>query len=585
MGLPVTFLIGAAILLLHDQIVEALPGPPQPGLLLPFLLLIPVPWLLVRWFAVRTLRFAEQRGTVRALRIAAVLLPFSVPLAYAAMVFGGRLPANVGAIVGESTTLYLLLALLPLLAMEVSYRLAERSTAVRAARRGILLLAPAQLSLTWLVLLPILLMALLSDATRAHRGLHVFLTATALGHLCTFALTVLVMSVMLPLLFRYVMPTSKRLPPGIADDVHATARALDFPPRSVLALRTDLRVANAAMVGPLPWPRYLVLTDALMALLEPFSLRGVVAHEVGHARAGHPGLLLLVFVVVPVLSFHAVWLTLYDASPSTLVLAAGGAFVLALLLLRWIAHRFEYEADQLSAHALGGAAPCIEALRRVGGLWSRGNQRATLRHPTDRQRIEQLLRWERDPAERARFARTGRRVRGAIGATLVAAVLAATWAQSRLWPLDRIQLAYSTGAFPEAKRRLDELGADVQAPFGPAIDELRRELDAAMLLVPEGGPWEQIRHRLAEGGIERGMRMLRQGDAEAALPWLSLALCRPDPEPWRQTAYLLARAAADGDRQRVRRLLDHLEQLEPPEDVRSAVSRLSDAGSTDDGRR
>ncbi|MEZ5966541.1 MAG: M48 family metalloprotease [Planctomycetota bacterium] len=571
MGLPVTFLFGAAVLLLHDFLGDGLPRPPHLARLLPFLLLVPLPWILLRWFAARTLGRAAGSPAPRRLRLLAGLLPLSVPLAYAGIVLGGDLVTVASAWAGDSTLVFLGVALLPLLVMEVSYRLAERRVAVQAARRGLALLAPVQLALLWLVVVPILVMAACADLIQFDRGLHVFATTTALGHLCGFAVTVVAMSILLPLLFRFLLPTSRRLPPALAEDLRATAHALGFPPRALLSLRTDMRMANAAMVGPLPWPRYLVLTDALMALLDPIALRGVVAHEVGHARAGHPGLLLLLFVVVPVLAFHAVWLWLFDASEVATLGAMAAVAVAALLLLRLVAHRFEYEADQLSAQALGGAGPCIEALRRVGDLWVRGSERSTLRHPSDRMRIAQMLRWQADADERRRFARAGRRLRRVIGATVLAAAVACVWAQAWMWPIDRAQLAFYTGDFAQARERLATLRHRANGPLDGMVADLQREVEAAVTLAPEGGTWEEVRDRLAVGGLERGLQVLRDGDASAALPWLSLALSRPHPEPWRQTLYLIGRAAADGDQASLRELVQHIRDLGAPAEVAQVV--------------
>lgn len=573
MGLPITFLLGAAILLLHDQLCESLPGAATWHRLWPYLLLGPVPWLLVRSLGGRLRRQPGRSPLGRLLLIR--LLPWTVPALYAAMVLLGGLPPFALALAGDSSVLFLTVALTPLLVMEVSYRFGERVLVGAAARRGVVLpSALGQLPLVWLVVLPILVMAALADATRMHRGLHVFLTSTALGHLCGFLATVLLLSLMLPLLFRWLLPTSRQLPPSVAGEVHATARALGFPPRAVLALRTDLRMANAALVGPLPWPRYLVLTDALMAMLEPFALRGVVAHEVGHARAGHPGLLMVAFVVVPLLSYHGLWLWLHDADTTTIVATWLAIAIVALAALRLLAHRFEYEADQLSASALGGALPCIEALRRVGQLGAHSSGRGTLRHPADGRRILQLQRWEQDPHERARFARQGRYVRILIGAVAVLATIGCAWAQLRVWPVDRVLLAFYTGAFPEASVRLQELPPVVPPSLTELVADLRQEIDAARTLVPEGGPWEVVRDRLSAGGIERGVRRLSEGNAKAALPWLSLSLSRPENEPWRQTLYLLADAAAEGDHEHLNRLREHLASLAPPSEVWDAVKDL-----------
>lgn len=584
MSLPITFLLGAAVLLLHDYFGDGLPRAPHLDRTLPFLLLVPVPWLLLRWLAAKTLDRRAGSIASRRLRLLVGLLPLSVPAAYAAMVLGGDLVGATTMLAGESSVAFLALALLPLLVMEVTYKVAERRLAARAAHQGLALFAPGQLALVWLVLVPILLMAALSDLTRTDRWLHVFATVTALGHLCSFLVTVLLMCVTLPLLFRVLLPTSRQLPAALAADLRDTAQALGFPPRAVLSLRTDLRVANAAMVGPLPWPRYLVLTDALMVLLDPFALRGVVAHEIGHARARHPGLLLLVFVATPVLCFHTAWLWFHDADTETLVVAAVVAVVAAFLLLRGIAHRFEYEADQLSAAALGGAGPCIEALRRVGQLWVRGHERSTLRHPSDRQRIEQLRRWEADPEERRRFARAGQRLRWSIAGLVLLAGVASVWAQVRLWPIDQAQLAFYTGAFPVAKERLAALEGRSQAPLDRMVDELAGEVDAALSLVPEGGSWSRVRGELATGGLERGLQLARSGDPAAAVPWLSLSLSGPRPEPWRQTLYLLAVAAKEGSTTDVARLASHLDSLGPPESVLAAAEAIQAAAGPPERR-
>ncbi|HLU39026.1 MAG TPA: M48 family metalloprotease [Planctomycetota bacterium] len=573
MGLPLTFLLGAAVLVLREQFGDTLPGAGRAAQLLPYCLLLPVPWLLV-WWVTAVLRRRTRLGVGRGLTLALRLLPLSVPAIYSAIVLAGDLPAVATAWAGASSLQYLVVVLLPLLVLEVSYRQAERALLRLGARRGIGLPASSgHIAFVWLVVLPVAMMAAIADATRELRWLHVFFTSTALGHLIGFLGTILLLSVVLPLLFRWLLPTSRRLPPGVVADVHATARALGFPTRAILVLRTDLRIANAAMVGPLPWPRYLVLTDALIALLDKVALRGVVAHEVGHARAGHPGLLLLVFVLVPLFSFHAFWLALRDADTTTTAMVLGAVGVLALVLLRVIAHRFEYEADQLSAAALGGALPCVEALRRVGQLGARVSERGTLRHPADSRRIAQLLRWELDPAERERFARGGRRVRRMVFGLVATAAVVCAVTQVRLWPLDAAVLAHYTGDFPGASARLDRLPW-LPKSLEPALAELRGEVAAALELVPTGGPWIAVQDRLAEGGVERGVELLRRGDAAAALPWLSLALSRSDPEPWRQTLYLLARAAVDGDRARAERLADHLARLEPPTELSTAVAEF-----------
>jgi Zn-dependent protease with chaperone function len=570
-GLSISFLLGIVVLLGYEQLCEVLPGAATPWKLWVALLAVPVPALLLP----RLVAFARRlviAGRVRLGRALIALAPLSVPLTYAGMVGFGDLPAVVGEFAGAANALFLAVGLAPLLALELGFRRAQIRLARTAAGSLLLPPLPTHFGMIGVLLVPLLCTAGLLDLTAANRTLHVFLTATVLGHLATFALGVGLFVVAIPLLFRWLLPISRTLPAHLAPALHDTAAALGFSPRAVVALRTDLRLPNAAMVGFLPWPRYLVLTDALMGLLDAFALRGVIAHEVGHARAGHPGYLVLLMAVVPVLLAYPAQLFCADFAKGFCVILALTAAAALLFGLHRVAHRFEHEADVQSAIALGGARPCIDALQRVASIVDRSPNRASLMHPSDRRRVEALVRWEQDPAERAAFARRGRRLRVTLLLLAGGAAVACGWSLKRLAPLDFAVLAYARGDFPAARTRLAEFGAEPSAWLVELRDELRQQLDAASALVPGGGRWEAIRDRLAEGGIERGVGLLQSGDPKAALPWLALALSRPDSEPWRATLHRLADAAAQGDAARVERLRNHLRWLESPPDVIAAVA-------------
>src|SRR5262249_15222101 len=46
-------------------------------------------------------------------------------------------------------------------------------------------------------------------------------------------------------------------------------------------------MANAMVTGPLPWLRYVFLSDRLLEALAPDEVEAVFGHEVGHVRHGH----------------------------------------------------------------------------------------------------------------------------------------------------------------------------------------------------------------------------------------------------------------------------------------------------------
>jgi hypothetical protein len=314
------------------------------------------------------------------------------------------------------------------------------------------------------------------------------------------------------------------------------------------------------LVGPLRWPRFLVLTDGLLAHLDRLSLRGVVAHEVGHAKAGHPTLLLALFVLVPILCLPAVELLVFEEmTPHSFFWLGGAVLILAMVALRRIAHRFEFEADQLSAEALGGASPCIQALERVEQVAATGaRDRASFRHPSDARRIENLLLCEADPHHRARFHARGRVLRWLVWVVVLVAVGLSIWAQRHHWSTDQVNLLVYTGRFKEAAEALEQMPADLSPQRAQVILELREELAAGRALFPDGGAWEDIRQDLGKRALQRGKQVLVTAGAGAARPWLAMALSSRDPAPADVALYLYCRAMAKQEEDQAHRLRQHL---------------------------
>jgi hypothetical protein len=91
----------------------------------------------------------------------------------------------------------------------------------------------------------------------------------------------------LPLFLRPLLGL-KRLPAGpVRDRLEATARRLGVPFSDLLLWPTRGAMANAMVVGVIPWARYVIFTDRLLDGMEPDELDAVFGHEVGHARYGH----------------------------------------------------------------------------------------------------------------------------------------------------------------------------------------------------------------------------------------------------------------------------------------------------------
>ena len=74
-------------------------------------------------------------------------------------------------------------------------------------------------------------------------------------------------------------------------------------------------VANAMVAGPLPWVRYVFLSDRLLDELTPGEVEAVFGHEVGHVRHGH-FFFYAAFMLLSVAALIGGWLVIWpDAGP------------------------------------------------------------------------------------------------------------------------------------------------------------------------------------------------------------------------------------------------------------------------------
>jgi hypothetical protein len=569
------------VLVLHAELDPGLPEHPSTLAFALSLFSIVIPWIVARAVARYTgtwlQRGARPSRLLRVLLLAQLLI---VPLCYAIVVFAGALPQVVARAVPESELLRFGALTAPLLAMEVGMRLSERRTVQLLEHAGLrppAWLGPERLPTVLLIVVPFALLCIVADALAWNRGVWVFFHRTALGTTVGLLLVVVVLCVSLPFVFCGVMPVSRRLPPHLASDLRHTAALLGFKGSAVLSMRTGHRVINAALVGPAPWPRFLILTDGLLAFLEPHALRGVVAHEVGHARANHPALLVLMFAVIPLLLLQPILAVPADALGAGAGVLIVAACFLGWLVLRVLAHRFEYEADQLSAEALGDAEACVRALRRVGQLSPQGFHRSSFRHPSEEKRIRNLYACERDPHHRARFWRRGRTIRNALYASALLAAGLNAWVHVDVWPLDRASYFFHCGRFVEAREVLDALPPDLPAPDAEVAQQMRAEIDAARTLGFTSGSWSEVSRALAARALQRAGEMVTSGaDPEKIAAMLSLALNDRAPEPWVEALYLLYRARSQEHDESFARIRQHVLGLDAPSEIQDAVRAMGD---------
>lgn len=579
MSRPVSFLLAIGAAFLPDFLGDGLPRPVHPFAFLPWLLLIPLPFLLARRnhrLLLRVLHLSRAAGTN--LRLQLKLQEWSVPVVFGIFATATRLPELAQEWAPESQTLQLAILLGPLALMEWGLRYAESATdrTLEAARLDMgVILGQSRLIMVRLVLAALFSFTLLLDLAFLSRELEVFFLVTGIGSTLALALLAFSACVALPLLFRFLLPTSQQLRGRSATDVQTTAAQLGFDKGQVLELDTGMRTINAALVGVLRWPRYLILSDGILSYLDPQSLRGVVAHEVGHARGKHVlwiacwvGSLALLF------SHPAVGRWLEGANTALLGLLGGAAFGLSFYALRALFHRFELEADQMAAESLGGAGPCISALQRVQSIHGLATDRAGWFdfHPSFRRRILNLLAWEQDSAFRRHFAGRGRAIRRAL-LVLVGISLALTlWSQSDSWRYEFAMVRHYSGDFSGARELLAELEEPLEEEAQEDLELLRNEVEAAIEIVgPGGGDWVAIRDELASGAWQQGIRVLADEGPKAAHAWFGLALSGARATPLQRSLYLYCSAIADEDRELAQQLRQHIDSLEPPAELRAAL--------------
>jgi len=595
MGLPVAFLFGLIALFAAGELGDTIPGSAEPGTvaLAAPLLLVPLLLVLLARRAIRRRYVAGRHPAFEpepVLRVSGLLSPLVV---YAFVTQSGyddlvyRASGDGHLIASLLTAVPLVLTEVPrlVLATQVS---AWRQVEVAAPLAGAPLLLPAlgellpllRLRLSWVVLIcvPWVLLELALDLLAWSRPAYALVLGVSFVMTGAFLLLLAAVAAALPVVFRRVLGL-RPLPEHVRGPLRAVARALDFDPDRIYLLPTGETAMNAMMVGPLRCSRLLCLTDGLLLVLDSGALCGVVAHEVGHARRGHPMLLVMLAVVIPVLLLQPLpVLPIQELAPVWQVVIALPVVLLLWAVVRTLAHRFELEADVESVKALG-AGPCSRALLAVShaavavrkNLWGR---LSTL-HPEESTRLQTMLRYEQEGEFRARFEATGRRLRVLIGAAVACAFALALWAWCTDWKYEyaiwRLWSGDVVGAAAARAQVGDEVPERWRETWRIAGDELR----AAREMAPAVTTWAEFEQACRRQALPRAIEALEVAGAAAARPWIALAAdaSRRGDADWLmlQQLYELGRAMVDEDAPRAAEIWEVMRRRPVPAALRAAV--------------
>ncbi len=176
-----------------------------------------------------------------------------------------------------------------------------------------------------------------------------------------------------PALVRLTFP-SQSLPAGpLRDRLERLARRCRFRCTDILVWDTGGTLVNAGVTGALPWFRYVLMTDAMVDLLDEREVEAVFGHEIGHVAHRHLpffGLFFLGSLAVLALVADAVATHLGAGSkllagltdPTAVQLAQGGVALLGVLayflvVFGFLSRRFERQADVFGCRAVSCGRP------------------------------------------------------------------------------------------------------------------------------------------------------------------------------------------------------------------------------------
>ncbi len=361
-------------------------------------------------------RLATARLRLQVLWLAATLLVFLTGVwpCCVATIAPGDPPGVVWALASMAAVL------LPLGGVWIAWGMVEETVASAAPIAGSALFMLGLRGAIWrlrqqvgLIVAPVLAVLALDDLARWTMG-----SAGRLGVVAYTTVGCAGLLVFFPCAVRWLWVT-RPLPHGLLRQrLEQLAHQGGSPISQWLLWHSDGRIVNAAVVGFLPWPRYVLISDGLLSRLTPDELALVCAHELGHVRHRHAWVRVGVMaapaslwaVLCAVLPAAPVWLeqnlVVVGDGPGAIALALAGMTLWAGTVFAYVARRLEWQADDFACRLLAAEeapgesdwvadtarryAQVLEKMARANGL---AVSRRTWQHGRLSDRIARLRAW------------------------------------------------------------------------------------------------------------------------------------------------------------------------------------------------
>jgi len=278
----------------------------------------------------------------------------------------------------------------------------------------------SQLQFNLPILFPWFLITLLSDLIEVFSGpgLRTFLNQP-IGEI-TYVLTFLTaLSIFFPFLIK-TWWKCRPIPEGPKQEMlFSFCQEMGSPFREIFLWPAfGGRMLTAGVMGLVRRIRYLLITPALLDLLEPEELMGVVAHEIGHIRKKHLLFYLFFFAGYVLLAvFFSQWIPLLlfrypafldffyswkdyseDLYSLFLILPMGLGLILYFrFLFGFFMRNFERQADLFAMQILGSPWPLVRSLEKIGYSSGQSRNLPSWHHFSIAQRVEFLEQVSRHP--------------------------------------------------------------------------------------------------------------------------------------------------------------------------------------------
>ncbi len=175
------------------------------------------------------------------------------------------------------------------------------------------------------------------------------------------------------------------------------------------------KMMTAGVMGLIKNFRYILVTDALIELLEPHEMDAVIAHEIGHVKKKHLFFYLLFFVGYLLISFAAfdaiIYFIIYfeplyrlfnnpGFQQPTMASALFSLFIITIFLIyfRYIfgyfMRNFERQADTYVYSVIQSAQPLISTLKKIALISGQPIDKPNWHHFSIKERINYLSKCE-----------------------------------------------------------------------------------------------------------------------------------------------------------------------------------------------